>query len=114
MQPLFQEKVFIVAKVLPHSRLVYELVDLRSECIKGQLYEAKLSLVQTFRPSKQPIDRVLQKKGKQLLVKWLGYGLEHDSWIDAYRTPFYITLSSDAPMDLYKTNWASNWTTKLK
>jgi hypothetical protein len=57
-----------------------------NEPIKGKFYEAELSLVRGYLQREQPIEKILKErtrnKKKQCLVRWLGLGPEHDSWVD--------------------------------
>lgn len=87
----FSEEILRVKRVLQKQGIyIYELEDLKKELIDGFFYAEELTLVsprrlddeQTFK-----IERIIQTKGrgknKQVLVKWLGYGNEFNSWIKA-------------------------------
>jgi Integrase core domain len=78
----FTEEIFKIIQVIRHSVPVYRLEDLTGGSIKGTFYEPELSLVRNFENREHQIDRVLRRKGNKLFVRWLGYGPEHDSWID--------------------------------
>lgn len=80
----FKEEVFQIVQVIPHTIPVYTLKDLLGELLVGKFYEQELVLVRNFDRNKSvTIDKVLQRKGNRIKVRWLGYGKEHDSWIDA-------------------------------
>ena len=65
----FTEELFKVIKVICGYPNVYEIEDLEGELIIGKFYEEELS-------------DVYRVKGKKMvLVKWLGYGSKHNSWI---------------------------------
>jgi hypothetical protein len=59
--------------------ITYKIKDLSGEEIKGTFYEQEMqkSTQDTF-----CIEKVLQTKGNKLLVKWLGYSDDFNSWID--------------------------------
>jgi hypothetical protein len=84
----FTEELFVIDKVIPHAVPVYILKDLQGEPIKGKFYESELSLVRNFN-EEFIVDRILKRKRNKVLVRWLGYGPGHDSWIDknALRKP---------------------------
>ena len=78
--PRWTEEVFKVVEILNTTPVTYKLKDLNDEEIKGSFYEQELqkSKQQVYR-----IEKVLQKKGKKILVKWKGYPDSFNSWIDA-------------------------------
>jgi hypothetical protein len=78
----FTEEVFKIIQVIRHPVPVYKLEELMGEPIKGTFYEPELSIVRNFADREHQIDKVLRRKGNKLFVRWLGYGPEHDSWID--------------------------------
>ena len=50
--------------------------------IKGRFYEHELSLVRGVKNKEFKIDKYIKERGKKVLVRWLGYGPEYDSWIN--------------------------------
>ena len=63
---------------------MYKVEDYRNNEIEGSFYGAELQKV--VKPAQYAIERVIRTRrvrGQlQYLVKWLGYGPEHNSWID--------------------------------
>ena len=59
--------------------ITYKLKDLNGEEIKGSFYEQKLQKTtqEMFR-----IEKVIRRKGDKSLVKWMGYPVEFNWWID--------------------------------
>ena len=79
----FKEEVYQVSKVIPHIIPVYTVKSLLGKQILKKFYETELVVVRGFDPDKPvTIDKVLQRKGNRIKVRWLGYGKEHDSWIN--------------------------------
>ena len=73
------EEVFVVLEVRYTDPITYKLKDLNGEEIKGSFYEQKLQKTaqEMFR-----IEKVIRRKGDKSLVKWVGYPVEFNSWID--------------------------------
>ncbi len=78
----FQEEIFIIDKVVEHPVPMYRLKDETNEPVIGKFYEPELSLIRGVKNKAFRIDRVLKKRGRKLLVRWLGLGPERDEWID--------------------------------
>ena len=88
----FTEQLYVITKVIPHLIPMYEVKDLQDEPIKGKFYESELSLVRNADNLQKEfvVDKVLKETKKRYFVSWVGYGPEHNSWIDknALRSPF--------------------------
>lgn len=54
--------------------------DDKKEEIQGGFYTEELQKVKN--PDIYLVEKVLQKKGNKLLVKWLGMNNSHNSWIN--------------------------------
>jgi len=62
---------------------MYELVTLKETPVTGKFYEAELSLVSDkFSSQLFKIEKIIKERKGQCFVRWLGYGPEHDSWIN--------------------------------
>ena len=74
----FTEQIFTVSKVFRGDPTVYELEDHEGEPIVGKFYGEELSIVnkknETYR-----VEKILRKKGRMALVKWLGN--DSRSWV---------------------------------
>ena len=80
--PQSQHEILRVSKVFTHlPRVLYEMKSLTGEKIIGKFYQEELTLVKN--QDEYLIEKVLQRKGKKMLVKWQGYGPEHNSWINS-------------------------------
>jgi len=73
------EEVFTVNKVLYTNPTTYKLTDSGGEEIQGSFYEQEL---QKTNQEMYRIERVIKKKGKKALVKWLGYPDSQNSWVN--------------------------------
>jgi len=71
--------VFTINKVLYTNRTAYKITDSGGEEIQGTFYEQKL---QKTNQEMYRIERVIKKKGKKALVKWLSYPESQNSWVD--------------------------------
>jgi len=75
---------FIISEVLTrHPRFVYKLVDIKGRPIRGIFYAEEL---QPIEANRYIVEEVLREKRvargrKQLLVKWLGWPAEYNSWV---------------------------------
>ena len=75
--PNWTEEITI-DKINMTNHVTYQVRDLNNEKILGSFYTRELS------PAKQNIFRikkVLKRKNKKALVKWVGYSDKHNSWV---------------------------------
>lgn len=77
--PNWSNEIFKIAKVRLTNPTSYILEDESRKEIKGAFYE--LELQKTKHPDTFLVEKVIRKKGNQLLVKWLGFDNTHNSWI---------------------------------
>ena len=77
--PNWSEEVFVVSKTKNTVPWTYVINDLNGEEIIGTFYEKELQKTnqQEFR-----VEKVIQRKGDKLYVKWKGYDNSFNSWID--------------------------------
>lgn len=80
--PNWTTEVFRVVRVV-HSPpvITYRLTALDGSPIEGTVYAEELQLAK--QSDLYLVERVLQRKGSRSLVKWLGFGREHNSWVDS-------------------------------
>jgi hypothetical protein len=73
------EELFTVSAIQYTDPITYKIKDLNGEQIKGTFYEQEMqkSTQETFR-----IEKVLKTKVNMLLVKWMVYSDDFNSWID--------------------------------
>lgn len=74
-------EVFRVVKVGNTFPRVYHLEDLLGKPISGGFYEQEL--LKTSHPDVYLIEKVLQRKGNKVLVKYLGFDHRDNQWIPA-------------------------------
>ena len=82
--PNWTEEIFTISRVLETEPVQYKVTDYRHVEIQGSFYAAELQKV--VKPAEFAVERVIRTRrvrGRlQYFVKWLGYGDEHNSWVD--------------------------------
>ena len=76
--PKWTEEIFTIDKMNMANPVTYQVRDLNNENILGSFYTRQLS------PAKQNIfriEKVIKRKNKKALVKWVGYSNKHNSWV---------------------------------
>ena len=61
---------------------MYKLKSLNDEEIIGYFYSEELVKVDKTNEV-YLVDRILKSRGNKRLIRWKGYGKEHDSWVEA-------------------------------
>jgi len=81
----WNNEVFSVAKVVRSDPIAYHIKDDNDEIISGAFMREEIQRVNKPKDGTYMIDKILQTRGKgvskQLLVSWLGYPAEFNSWI---------------------------------
>ena len=75
----WSEEVFVASKIKNTVPWAYAISDLNGEPITWSFYEKKL---QKTNQEKFRIEKVLQRKGDKLCVKWKGYDSRFNSLVD--------------------------------
>jgi hypothetical protein len=78
-QPSWSAEIFRIRKVKNTIPVTYHIDDCNGQPIAGGFYEEELQLVK--HPNIYLVEKVLMKRGKKMLVKWLGFDSTHNSWI---------------------------------
>ena len=76
--PNWTEEIFTIDKINMTNPVTYQFRDLNNEKFLGSFYTRELS------PAKQNvfrIEKVIKRKNKMALVKWVGYSDKHNSWV---------------------------------
>ena len=75
----WSEEVFLIKKIKNTVPRTYVIDDLNGEETTATFYEKELQKIdqQEFR-----IEKVIEKRGDKLYVKWKGYDNSFNSWID--------------------------------
>ena len=76
--PNWTEEIFTVDKINMTNFVTYQVRDLNNEKILSSFYTRELS------PAKQNIfriEKVIKRKNKMALIKWVGYSNKHSSWV---------------------------------
>lgn len=77
--PRWSNEIYTVWKVQPSVPVTYILKDTKGELLKGGFYQQELS--KTKIPDTYLIEKIVRRRGDRLLVRWLGFDENHDSWI---------------------------------
>ena len=77
--PNWSEEVFVINKINNTVPWTYAISDLNGEEITGSFYEKEL---QSTNQQKLRIDKIINRKGDKLYVKWKGYDNSVNSWIN--------------------------------
>ncbi|XP_020296289.1 uncharacterized protein LOC109861170 [Pseudomyrmex gracilis] len=72
--------VFRVKKVQQTAPATYLPEDYRGEPIAGKFYEHELHAGK--HPDVYLVEKVLRRRGNEVLIKWLGLNNSHNSWIN--------------------------------
>lgn len=78
--PKWTTECFEITKVLPTEPITYLLKDLNNQEIRGCFYEYELQ--KTVDKDVYLIEKIIQRRGNQIKVKWLGFPDSANSWIN--------------------------------
>ena len=76
--PNWCEKVFMIKKVRNTVSWIYVISDLKGEEIVGKFYEKQL---QKINKKEFRVEKVINRKGEKLYVKWKGYHSSFNNFI---------------------------------
>ena len=73
------EEIFVISKIKNTIPWTYVISDLNGEKSVGSFYEKEF---QKINQKEFRIEKVTKRKGDKLFVKWKGYDISFNSWID--------------------------------
>ncbi|XP_044005504.1 uncharacterized protein LOC122850418 [Aphidius gifuensis] len=76
--PNWTTEVFTITKVLNTIPITYKLADYQDNNVEGCFYQEELSPVRY--PDIYLVGKILKKRKNKVLVRWLGFDSEHDTW----------------------------------
>lgn len=77
--PNWSNEQFVITRVRTDGLVpTYHLKDLQNEPLLGQFYEEEL--LKTAFPDQYLVERIIKTNNNMALVRWLGFGSEHDTW----------------------------------
>jgi len=81
----FSEAIYKIKSLIPSHPPRYEVEDLLGKQLRGSFYEEELVKVVDFDPQKKSykIEKIVERKGNKVLVRWYGYDHNHDTWLNA-------------------------------
>lgn len=77
--PNWTNEIFTVHSVQPTVPITYLLKDHTGDVLAGGFYEKELSKTEV--DEVYLVEKILQRKGDRVRVRWLGFDGKHDSWI---------------------------------
>ena len=81
--PGWTEEVFIVAKVNRKPPVVtYKIKEYDNTPLKGTFYKQDLQKVNVSKGEMFRIEKIVKRKGSKVLVRWKGWPVKYDSWLD--------------------------------
>ena len=79
--PNWTTEVFVIDQVQNTRPVTYKLRDYQKHPIQGGFYEEELQ--KTNFKDTYLVEKILEKRGNKVLVKWLGFDDSHNQWIKA-------------------------------
>ena len=80
--PGWTEEVFIVDRVKPGPVPTFRITEWDGTPIEGTFYTQDLQKVQVSDDDLFRVEKVIRRKGTKLFVRWKGWPVKYDSWID--------------------------------
>jgi hypothetical protein len=77
--PQWTQELFTIDQCLNTQPYVYRIRDDTGDVVGGTFYEPELQKV--IDTGVYKIEKVIRRRGRQALVKWLGYDARFNSWI---------------------------------
>lgn len=78
--PSWTTEIFRIDKIQRTDPITYLLVDWQGNPIRGSVYAEEMQA--TKQPDVYLVEKIIRKRNGRVLVKWLGFGSEFNSWIN--------------------------------
>lgn len=78
--PNWSTEIFTIVKINKTLPTTYMLEDYLHKPISGCFYREEIH--KTNHPDDYLVEKIIRRKGTQILVKWLGFDNTHNSWIN--------------------------------
>ena len=79
--PRWTEEVFLVQRVVPGPVPTYRLTEWDGTPLEGQFYEEDVQPVTVPDDALFRVEKIVQRRGTQVKVRWMGWPRKYDSWI---------------------------------
>lgn len=79
--PGWTEEVFVVQRVVPGPVVTYKLKEWDGTPLEGSFYEEDVQKVTVPNEALFRVEKILQRRGRLVKVRWLGWPKKYDSWI---------------------------------
>lgn len=87
--PGWTEEVFVIRRVRPGKVTTYKVEEWDGTAVEGTFYAQDLQKVDVKDDDLFRIDKIVKRKGDKVLVRWKGWPVKYDSWVD--KKGLYVT-----------------------
>jgi len=87
--PGWTEEVFVIRRVRPGKVTTYKVEEWDGTVVEGTFYAQDLQKVDVKDDDLFRIDKIVKRKGDKVLVRWKGWPVKYDSWVD--KKGLYVT-----------------------
>ena len=85
----WSEQLYKIYKINVSNVITYQLKDMNDEIIEGQFYTKELQLTKND-TGEYIKEKILKTKNNKIFVKWRGYDLSFNSWINKNMVTKYL------------------------
>jgi len=80
--PGWTEEVFVIRSVRPGKVTTYKVEEWDGTSVEGTFYAQDLQKVAVEDDDLFRIHKIVKRKGDKVLVRWKGWPVKYDSWVD--------------------------------